>query len=76
MCANMLEASCFSVANDLAELKAEVESLGIRPVCLSGSGSAMFCVIEDRDEQKARIYKHRLQEEIGCNTIIVSNNRW
>lgn len=76
MCANMLEASCFSIANDLAELKAEIESLGIRPVCLSGSGSAMFYVVEDRDEERARTYKHRLEEKTGCNTIIVNNNTW
>ncbi|GAG84042.1 unnamed protein product, partial [marine sediment metagenome] len=41
MCANMLETSCFSLYKELAELKAKIETLGIGPLCLSGSGSAM-----------------------------------
>jgi len=76
MCANMLEASCLGLYKGLAELKAKVESLGIRPVCLSGSGSAIFCVIDNRDEQRARRYRRKLQEKVGCRSIIVSNNRW
>jgi 4-diphosphocytidyl-2-C-methyl-D-erythritol kinase len=41
MCANMLQISCFSLYEELAELKAEIESLGVGPLCLSGSGSAL-----------------------------------
>ncbi|NQT02357.1 MAG: 4-(cytidine 5'-diphospho)-2-C-methyl-D-erythritol kinase [Planctomycetes bacterium] len=76
MCANMLERSCFSLVKSIAELKAKIESLGIRPCCLSGSGSTMFCLIESGDEEIARQYKHRLEEKIGCKSIIASNNRW
>jgi len=76
MCANMLETSCFSLVEGLAELKAKIESLGIGPFCLSGSGSAMFCVVESGDEEIARQYKHKLEEKIGCKSIIASNNRW
>jgi 4-diphosphocytidyl-2-C-methyl-D-erythritol kinase len=75
MCANMLEESAFSLVKSLAELKAKIESLGIGPCCLSGSGSAMFCLIESGDEEIARQYKHKL-ETVGCKTIIASNNRW
>lgn len=75
MCANMLEESAFSLAKMLAELKAKIEFLGIGPCCLSGSGSAMFCLIESGDEEIAREYKHKL-EKIGCKSIIASNNRW
>jgi len=75
MCANMLEKSAFSLVKNLAELKAKIESLGIRPCCLSGSGSIMFCLIEIGDEEIARQYKHKL-EKIGCKSIIASNNRW
>ncbi|MHC4890050.1 MAG: 4-(cytidine 5'-diphospho)-2-C-methyl-D-erythritol kinase [Planctomycetota bacterium] len=54
MCANMLETSCFSLYKELAELKAKVESSGIGPLCLSGSGSAMFCIMDIIDEERAR----------------------
>ncbi|MHC4106169.1 MAG: 4-(cytidine 5'-diphospho)-2-C-methyl-D-erythritol kinase [Planctomycetota bacterium] len=76
MCANMLQTSSFGLVEGLAELKAKVESLGIRHCCLSGSGSAMFCIIDSGDEDSARQYKHKVEEKVGCNSIIVSNNRW
>ncbi|MHC4244276.1 MAG: hypothetical protein ACYSU4_17875, partial [Planctomycetota bacterium] len=60
----------------LAELKTKVELLGIGPCCLSGSGSTMFCLIESGDEEIARQYKNKLEEKIGCKSIIASNNRW
>ncbi|MHC4425017.1 MAG: 4-(cytidine 5'-diphospho)-2-C-methyl-D-erythritol kinase [Planctomycetota bacterium] len=76
VCANMLQESCFDLVKSLAELKEEIESLDIGPCCLSGSGSALFCVIESGDEEEARQYKRRLEEMIGCKSIIVSNNGW
>ncbi len=76
MCANMLWKSSFGLVEGLAELKAKIESLGIGPCCLSGSGPAMFFIIESGDEEIARQYKHKLEEEIGCKSIIASSNRW
>ncbi|MHC4105407.1 MAG: 4-(cytidine 5'-diphospho)-2-C-methyl-D-erythritol kinase [Planctomycetota bacterium] len=76
MCANMLETSCFSLYKELVDLKAKVESLGIAPLCLSGSGSAMFCIIDDAEQKKRREDKHKLLEKTGCKSVIVSNNRW
>jgi 4-diphosphocytidyl-2-C-methyl-D-erythritol kinase len=76
MCANMLQTSSFGLVEGLAELKAKIESLGIRPCCLSGSGSAMFCIIDSGDEDSARQHRHKVEEKIGCKSIIVSNNRW
>ena len=76
MCANMLGKSCFGLANRLAELKAKIESLGIGPLCLSGSGSAMFCIIDNRDKQTVRGKMRNLEENINCECVIVSNNRW
>ncbi|UCG59014.1 MAG: hypothetical protein JSU70_05795, partial [Phycisphaerales bacterium] len=76
MCANMLEQSCFSLVEDLAEMKAEVESSGTGPVCLSGSGSAMFCVIDSMDAKKAGALRDRLTENVGCKSLVVRNNRW
>ncbi|MFZ2147950.1 MAG: 4-(cytidine 5'-diphospho)-2-C-methyl-D-erythritol kinase [Sedimentisphaerales bacterium] len=76
MCANMLQASSFSLVESLAGLKAKIESLGIGPCCLSGSGTGFFCIIESGDEEIAMQYKHKLEEKVGCKSIIASNNRW
>jgi 4-diphosphocytidyl-2-C-methyl-D-erythritol kinase len=76
ICTNMLETSCFGLYEELAELKARTESLGIGPLCLSGSGSAMFCIIEGTEEKKAHEYKRKLEQKLGCKSIIVTNNRW
>jgi 4-diphosphocytidyl-2-C-methyl-D-erythritol kinase len=76
MCANMLQSSSFSLVNELAKLKVKIESLGIGPVCLTGSGSVMFCTLDDKDMEKAETYRTKLQEKIGCKSVIVRNNRW
>jgi 4-diphosphocytidyl-2-C-methyl-D-erythritol kinase len=76
MCANMLQTSSFGLVKGLAELKAKIESLDFGPCCLSGSGPTMFCIIESGDEERARQYKDKVEEKIGCKSIIVSNNRW
>jgi 4-diphosphocytidyl-2-C-methyl-D-erythritol kinase len=76
MCTNMLAESCFELERSLAELKKAIESLGFRPCCLSGSGSAMFCIVESGDEGAAREGMRVLAEKIGCKSIIVRNNRW
>ena len=76
MCANMLEEGCFDLAGHLAKLKERCGSLSIGLFCLSGSGSAMFCVLERGDEDKAGEYSRRLEEKVGCKCIVVTNNRW
>jgi len=76
MCANMLETSCFSLYKEIAELKAEIESLGIGPLCLSGTGSTMFYIIDNKNPEEVREIQHNLQVKFGCNSVIVSNNRW
>jgi 4-diphosphocytidyl-2-C-methyl-D-erythritol kinase len=76
MCANMLQISCFGLVRSLAKLKAKIESLGIRPLCLSGSGSIMFYIIDDKDRQTAGAYRDKIHKKLGCRSIIVSNNRW
>jgi 4-diphosphocytidyl-2-C-methyl-D-erythritol kinase len=76
MRANMLQTSCFSLYRELAELKARIESFGIGPLCLSGSGSALFFIMDSRDEKRASKIKHQLTENFDCTSIIVSNNRW
>ena len=74
MCANMLTESCFELHPRLKEIKARMESLGIRPVCLSGSGSSMFCVINKDNEEGVKRYKDLLEREYGCNGIIININ--
>ncbi len=74
MCANMLQTSCFDLHKELAELKTRIESLGFGQLCLSGSGSSMFLIVDG--EEKARQYQRKLEEQIGCKSVIVSNNRW
>jgi 4-diphosphocytidyl-2-C-methyl-D-erythritol kinase len=76
MCANMLQTSSFSIYRELAELKARIESLGVGPLCLSGSGSAMFYIMDSKGEKRASETRRKLEERIGCNSIMVSNNRW
>lgn len=75
LCANMLESSCFDLYRELAELKMQIESLEIGPLCLSGSGSAMYCIADGGCEKEAKENSRKL-EKIGCKSIIVNNNKW
>lgn len=76
MCANALLSSCCHVYREIAELKSKIESLGLRPLCLSGSGSAMFYIVENNDVNIAVEYRNKLEKQTGCKSVIVSNNRW
>lgn len=76
MCANMLDSACFGLHRELAELKAQVESLGIEPLCLSGSGSAMYHIIETSDRGRVDEYLHLIEKQRNCECVIITNNRW
>jgi 4-diphosphocytidyl-2-C-methyl-D-erythritol kinase len=76
MCANMLSESSFELHAELVELKRKMESLGIRPVCLSGSGSSLFCIINEGNAEEIRRNRNKLERDYGCIGIIVNNNRW
>jgi 4-diphosphocytidyl-2-C-methyl-D-erythritol kinase len=76
MCANMLEMSCFSLYTELADLKAKIESSGSGPLCLSGSGSAMFHIIDNCDIEQGRARQIKIQKLTGCKSVIVSNSKW
>jgi 4-diphosphocytidyl-2-C-methyl-D-erythritol kinase len=76
MCANMLETSCFKLYQELAELKAKIQSLDIVPLSLTGSGSAMFVLIDRLQEAQSREYKNKLDKMTGCRSVIVRNCRW
>jgi len=76
ICVNMLQTSCLDLHCEVAELKTRIESLGFGRLSLSGSGSSMFLIVDGRDAGKARRYERKLEEQIGCKSVIVSNNRW
>ncbi len=76
LCVNMLEKDCFDLYKELNTLKQKVESITERHWCLSGSGSAMFCLLQNKDTMKIGGIKHKLDQTIGCKSLIVSNNRW
>ncbi|MBN2018751.1 MAG: 4-(cytidine 5'-diphospho)-2-C-methyl-D-erythritol kinase [Sedimentisphaerales bacterium] len=76
LCANILEESCFALHPELGVLKKRIESLGIRPVCLSGSGSSMFVFINDANRERAETYRNRIERELECTSFIVNNNSW
>ena len=67
-CVNMLEKSCFDLENNLAKLKNKVQSLGIGSCCLTGSGSALFCVINSGYEENAKEYQRQIEKETGCKS--------
>ena len=75
MCANMLARSSFQLYERLADLKARIETLGIGPVALSGSGSVMYWVVGS-DGQDVKHYQSMLNDVVGCESVIVHNNRW
>jgi len=76
MCANMLEGSCFQLHEELGDQRQAVQRLGIGRVCLSGSGSAMFCLLDRADCERAESVRDIISEETGCKCVVVRNNRW
>jgi 4-diphosphocytidyl-2-C-methyl-D-erythritol kinase len=76
LCANMLQESCFELHPELKELKKRIERAGIRPLCLSGSGSSMYCVINNRNEEGVKAYRDNLARDCSCGNVIVNNNSW
>jgi 4-diphosphocytidyl-2-C-methyl-D-erythritol kinase len=76
MCANMLAKTCFALNNKLALLKTEIENICRLPASLSGSGSALFVVLADKDYRKAKYLQREVESSLDCNSIIVFNNQW
>jgi len=76
MCTNMLEKSCFDLHEELAKLKLRIESIGLKPLCLSGSGSVMYFFVGDEPRKIAEKYQLDIKKKTGCESIIVSSNRW
>jgi len=75
-CANMLERSCFQLYEELGERKGAIESLNVGPVCLSGSGSTMFTVLDEEDPDRLDMVRDAIAKKTGCGSTVVRNNRW
>lgn len=75
MCANMLQQTCFKVHKELEQLYITVQAMGIKPICLSGSGCAMFYLAQD-EEELLNMHQRRLKAHTGCSSVVISNNRW
>ena len=75
MCANMLEESCFGLHPEIAGLKYKIEQLGLTPLCLSGSGSTLYHILQDGDTDLSD-YQSTLKSKFGCDSVIVKNNDW
>jgi 4-diphosphocytidyl-2-C-methyl-D-erythritol kinase len=76
MCANMLQRTCFHLFEELGEMKEAIESLGVGPICLSGSGSAMFFILDNHDMERLEKLRDEMTDKTGCRSIVVRNNRW
>jgi 4-diphosphocytidyl-2-C-methyl-D-erythritol kinase len=74
LCANMLQPTCFRLFAELAKLKGAIESLGVGPLCLSGSGSSMFAILDGRDIERAEQLGEKIAGKTGCRTRVVRND--
>ncbi len=76
LCANILQESCFELNTKLGKLKKEVERAGIGPLCLSGSGSSMYCIVDKGNEEKIATYQDKLARDFSCKSMILNSNVW
>jgi 4-diphosphocytidyl-2-C-methyl-D-erythritol kinase len=76
ICANMLQCSCFALYSQLADFKNKADSLAIGNICLSGSGSSMFAIVEKFDIIDIEKIKTELSGIIDCDIVLVSNSDW
>lgn len=75
ICANMLESSCFELHPQLQQLKWICQQQFGLKVCLSGSGSAMYILMDEPCAGLERLQDH-LKKEYSCESRVVNNNRW
>ena len=76
MCVNMLQRSCFGLYEELGERKEALESLDVGPVGLSGSGSTMFIVLDEREPERLGVVRETIAEKTGCGCTVVRNSQW
>jgi 4-diphosphocytidyl-2-C-methyl-D-erythritol kinase len=76
MCANMLRRTCLHLFEELGELDEAIESLGLGPICLSGSGSTMYSILSEQDMGRIDSLQDAIADRLGCRSVVVRNNRW
>jgi len=77
MCANMLLESCFGLERGLAKAKERIELKGIGPICLSGSGSALYCLVDSNiDIAQIDSIQNVIIQETGYPSVIIGSIRW
>ena len=77
ICANMLAISCFELNKDLADFKEKLQQLCQCKLCLSGSGSAMYLLLDENTRaSEIKAIGRKLQSIDGCKSVFVSNNGW
>lgn len=76
MCANMLTTSCYGLYKEVELLESAIKTLGMGHVCLSGSGSALYCLAGDLSDTNVKHYQLMLREKFNCESLLVNNNRW
>ena len=74
--ANMLERPCFRLFPELEEFKHRIESLEIGRVCLSGSGSTLFCVLCYGALDNLEKTRDRIADKADVRCVTVRNNKW
>ena len=72
----MLEAGCYSLFEDLGRLRDVVESLGVESLCLSGSGSTLFSIVDGIDPRDLDVLRDRIASKTGCRSLVVQSNGW
>jgi 4-diphosphocytidyl-2-C-methyl-D-erythritol kinase len=73
---NMLERPCFHLFPELEELKHRTESLEIGRVCLSGSGSTLYCILDNGDLDNLGKMRDRIAGRADVQCVTVRNNKW
>ena len=76
MCANMLANSCFNLCEGLDEVKKRIESQGLKPLCLSGSGSALYYYSGNGNITPTINDIEAAEGRLLCNYIIAAKNPW
>jgi 4-diphosphocytidyl-2-C-methyl-D-erythritol kinase len=71
---NQLAAPAGRVEPKLETLRRRLSDATSLPVCVTGSGSALFALCQDRPE--ARIAWERLDEELRTGCVLVGGNPW
>jgi 4-diphosphocytidyl-2-C-methyl-D-erythritol kinase len=75
MCANMLESSCYKLYPQLEHLKEVCQQESGLQMCLSGSGSAVYVLIDRASDKLVRL-QEVLKKEFSCESRFINNNRW